>query len=234
MTTVSTTSTATTSTTTTSTAAEPATGFNTRGWNQGRRALVIGSGAAVGAVAQGLQHSGAAVLVADHAGLEAEAAVSSLLDRARTALGGEITTLVFADKVVAAADTSAQSLAQWQALTTINLDARFFCCAEFARRCIAAGQPGTILHLLPKSAEQAATGLAAAAAAAGGVLTLNMSLAVEWGRDNIRSNVLVTRLADSGVSAADPALPTLATLAAYYSSDYAAYITGACHGVDEV
>jgi NAD(P)-dependent dehydrogenase (short-subunit alcohol dehydrogenase family) len=218
-----------------STTVTPApTPLNTRGWNQGRRALVIGTGAAVEAVAEGLQHSGAAVLVVGHTGLEAEAAVSSLLDRARTELGGEVTTLVFADKPGAAADATLQTLAQWQALTTINLDARFFCCAEFARRCIAAHQPGTILHLLPKSAEQAASGLAATASAAGGVLTLNMSLAVEWGRDNIRSNVLVTRLADSGVSAADPALPTLANLAAYYSSDYAAYITGACHGVDEV
>lgn len=207
--------------------------INTSTWNRGRRALVIGTGPAVDSVADSLRQSGAAVLVASHAGVDREDEVVALLDRARAALGGELTTLVFADKLMAGSDSLALSLDQWHSLTAINLDGRFFCCTEFARRCIAAGQGGSILHLLPKSAEQAQQGLTASASAAGGVLTLNMSLAVEWGRDNIRTNIIATRLVDTGVSADDPALPSLGHLAAYYASDYAAYITGACHGVDE-
>ncbi len=202
-------------------------------WNKGRRALVIGSGTAVNAIVETLQLSGANVLLAPHDGLEHEQAVSALLDQARDELGGELTTLVFADKVVEPSDASALTLAQWHALTAINLDARFFCSAEFARRCIAAESAGSIMHLLSKSAEQANSGFSAGASAAGGVLTMNMSLAVEWGRDNIRSNIIATHLIDYELKADDPALPTLGNLVAYYSSDYAAYITGACHGVDE-
>jgi NAD(P)-dependent dehydrogenase (short-subunit alcohol dehydrogenase family) len=111
---------------------------------------------------------------------------------------------------------------------------RFFCAAELARRCIANGRKGAMLHLVSKRAEQSGVGLSASSSAAGGLATLSMSLAVEWGRDNLRSNLIVTRLMDETSPDDVAALRSLGNLSAYYCSDYGSYITGSCIGIDDV
>ena len=60
------------------------------------------------------------------------------------------------------------------------------------------------------------------AAAAGALGNLTKTLGVEWARDGIRVNSILTRDAGS----------TLGNLAAYLVSDYAAYVTGAVMGID--
>jgi NAD(P)-dependent dehydrogenase (short-subunit alcohol dehydrogenase family) len=202
-------------------------------WNQGRTALVIGSGAAVEAVAEGLRQSGAHVHRCDHGGLQSETVAASRFDEAEAALGGGVDILVYADAQQVGAAAEQFSLDEWHGLTQLNLDGRFFCCQQLARRCLAGGRPGVMLHLMSKAAERAQQGLSAAASAAGGVLNLNMSLAVEWARDNLRSNVIATRLVDECGEKDGDALASLAALAAYYCSDYGAYITGSCVGIDE-
>jgi len=93
---------------------------------------------------------------------------------------------------------------------------------------------GVILHLLSKTAEISQPGVSALATSARGVQNLNQSLAVEWARDNIRSNVICTRLVDCASEDDGKQLASLGALAAYYCSDYAAYITGSSVGIDEI
>jgi len=207
--------------------------MNIGNWNAGARALVIGHGPAINAVAQALETSGARVTRLNHDSVSNDIAAKTAFEQTELAMGGGITILVFGDRQSAAASADLMTLQDWRAVTAINLDARFFCAAELARRAMAGQRKAVMLHLIGKQAEDAISGNAAAASAAGGLLNLNMSLAVEWARDNIRSNVIATRLADQTGAGDDLALATLGAIAAYYCSDYAAYITGSCIGIDE-
>src|SRR3546814_4101 len=81
----------------------------------------------------------------------------------------------------------------------------------------ARGQGGAILFV---GAPEQALG-ADHAAAAGALGNLTKTLGVEWARDGIRVNAVLTR------SAGD----TLGHLAAYLVGDYAAYVTGAVMGI---
>jgi NAD(P)-dependent dehydrogenase (short-subunit alcohol dehydrogenase family) len=200
-------------------------------WNVGSNAIVVGAGGLVDAVAGALRASGAAVRPVGQETLADEHAVAAMFDAAETALGGRITTVVFADALGSGASTETLDLEAWHRVSAVNLDIRFFCAAELARRCLADGRKGALLHLVSGAAARAEAGSGPGAAAAGGVLNLNMSLAVEWGRDNIRTNIIASGLLDDPGSGRPGELESLATLAAYYCSDYASYITGSVIGV---
>lgn len=202
-------------------------------WNHGANALVVGSGKAVTAVVDALQESGARTVVVTHDHIRDEHAVRTLLEQAETTLAGKIGILVYADAPTPTASAETLSYEQWRDALTSSMDVRFFCTTEVARRCIADKRKGSVIHLTSKRAEQAKGGATAAAASAGGLLTLNMTLAVEWGRDNIRSNVVATRLLDSAEEGDSAQLSSLGALVSYYCSDYAAYITGSSIGIDE-
>ena len=108
--------------------------------------------------------------------------------------------------------------AEWRASLDAGLDRRFLGAKDFAERCRARGQGGAILFV---GAPEQALG-ADQAAAAGALGNLTKTLGVEWARDGIRVNSILTR--ETGA--------TLGHLAAYLVSDYAAYITGAVMGID--
>ena len=101
---------------------------------------------------------------------------------------------------------------------TYNFDRRFLGAKDFAGQCRARGTGGAILFV---GAPEQALG-ADQAAAAGALGNLTKTLGVEWARDGIRVNSVLTR--DAGA--------TLGNLAAYLVSDYAAYVTGAVMGID--
>lgn len=107
--------------------------------------------------------------------------------------------------------------AEWRASLDAGLDRRFLGAKEFAERCRARGTGGAILFV---GAPEQALG-ADQAAAAGALGNLTKTLGVEWARDGIRVNSILTR--DTG--------DTLGNLAAYLVSDYAAYVTGAVIGI---
>lgn len=109
------------------------------------------------------------------------------------------------------------SHAEWRASMGAGLDRRFVGARDFAVACRARGQGGAILFV--GSPEQALG--ADQAAAAGALGNLTKTLGVEWARDGIRVNSILTR--DDGA--------TLGNLAAYLASDYAAYVTGAVMGI---
>lgn len=202
-------------------------------WNVGAKALVIGNGPAVDAVASALEASGALLVRLGHERVINEVAVKEAFDEVESGAGGGIGVLVFADQAAVRMSAELMSLDNWRAVTSINLDARFFCAAELARRAIAGQRKAVMLHLMGKKAEVASSGNAAEASAAGGILNLNMSLAAEWARDNIRSNVIATRLVDHAGPQDTEGLATLGAVSSYYCSDYASYITGSSIGIDE-
>ena len=107
--------------------------------------------------------------------------------------------------------------AAWRASLDAGLDRRFLGAQDFAGRCRARGTGGAILFV---GAPEQALG-ADQAAAAGALGNLIKTLGVEWARDGIRVNGVLTREAGE----------TLGNLAAYLVSDYAAYVTGAVMGV---
>ena len=106
---------------------------------------------------------------------------------------------------------------EWRASLDAGLDRCFLGAREFADQCRARGKGGAILFT---AAPEQAMG-ADHAAAAGALGNLTKTLGVEWARDGIRVNSILTlEMGDS-----------LGNLAAYLVSDYAAYVTGAVMGV---
>jgi NAD(P)-dependent dehydrogenase (short-subunit alcohol dehydrogenase family) len=76
----------------------------------------------------------------------------------------------------------------WNAVTRIAIDGTFLCSAEFARRRIAAGEPGAIVN---NSAQYIWTGFpgdAHSAAAKTAVATMTRAMALEWAPHRIRVN----------------------------------------------
>lgn len=107
--------------------------------------------------------------------------------------------------------------AEWRASLDAGLDRRFLGAKDFAEACRAAGRGGAVLFI---GAPEQVLG-ADQAAAAGALGNLTKTLGVEWARDGIRVNSILTR--ETG--------DTLGKLAAYLASDYAAYVTGAVMGI---
>lgn len=107
--------------------------------------------------------------------------------------------------------------AEWRASLDTGLDRRFLGAKDFAEQCRARGRGGAILFV---GAPEQALGTDQAAAA-GALGNLTKTLGVEWARDGVRVNSILTR--DTG--------DTLGHLAAYLVSDYAAYVTGAVVGI---
>lgn len=109
------------------------------------------------------------------------------------------------------------SHAEWRASMDAGLDTRFLGAQAFAEQCRARGQGGAVLFV---GAPEQALG-ADQAAAAGALGNLTKTLGVEWARDGIRVNAILTH--EQG--------DTMGNLAAYLVSDHAAYVTGAVMGV---
>jgi NAD(P)-dependent dehydrogenase (short-subunit alcohol dehydrogenase family) len=108
--------------------------------------------------------------------------------------------------------------AEWRAALDAGLDQRFHIARALAEACRARGSGGAVIFV---GAPEQALG-ADHAAAAGALGNLTKTLAVEWARDGVRVNTVLTRQQGA----------TLGNLVAYLASDYAAYVTGAVMGVD--
>jgi NAD(P)-dependent dehydrogenase (short-subunit alcohol dehydrogenase family) len=112
-----------------------------------------------------------------------------------------------------------QSHEAWRQTLDSGLDQRFLQANEFAKHCRDRGAGGVVLFV---GAPEQSAGVDQAAAA-GALGNLTKTLGVEWARDGIRVNSILTHRADE----------TVGNLASYLVSDYAAYVNGAVMGVDD-
>jgi NAD(P)-dependent dehydrogenase (short-subunit alcohol dehydrogenase family) len=158
------------------------------------------------------------------------------------------TVLLCAAGVALEADSLDLSLAAWQRVLDVNLNGTFLACQEFARRCTAASQPGTIVNISSMSGQvvnvpqhQAAYNVSKAA-----VAMLTRSLAVEWLPLGIRVNAIAPGYFASDMTrdfvASHPAMADewrsripmgrmgepreLGPLAVYLASDQSSYMVG--------
>ncbi len=183
------------------------------GWLQGKRVLVLGTGEAAEIVAAAVAASGAECRRAE----AWDDTVNRPDDDALVHAG-------VASRWRAAVDTD---LAAWRASQSANLDSRFLATAAFFRNCAAAKRPGSVLMLA------AAEGDAARATANGALDNLVKSLAVEWARDGVRTNAIMSRQIGQDNSVADGARAALGNLAVWLLSDFAGYVNGTVTGIDE-
>ena len=161
-------------------------------WLSGKRARLEGDSPAI-----------AAALVAHGAALVAD---------------GDIDILVQVAAPAAIKPAHELTHAEWRATLDAGLDQRFLGAKAFAEAARARGVGGVVIFV---AAPEQALG-ADQAAAVGALGNLTKTLGVEWARDGIRVNTVLTRSGDE----------TLGNLVAYVASDYGAYITGAVMGVD--
>ena len=106
---------------------------------------------------------------------------------------------------------------EWRETLDAGLDQRFLLAKHLAASRRDAGESGAVLFVGAPDQSRGAD----QAAAAGALGNLTKTLGVEWARDGIRVNSVLTW--EWG--------ETLGHLAAYLVSDYASYVTGAVMGV---
>ena len=132
------------------------------------------------------------------------------------------------------------------AILNIVLHGSFYCTVAAGRRWIEAGRPGTVLSVATTPSFTGSAFTAPSAAAKAGIVAMTRSLAVEWGKKNIRLNAVAPGLfptegawerlypPGSQVEPQELSVPLrrvgqhieLANLFAYLAADESSYITG--------
>lgn len=197
----------------------------------GRHAMVAGTGAAVDSVAKALAALGARVTHIRNPSADA-AAIAAAFVEADARQGRPVDLLVHAGAPLGNEAAETVSVEGWRHGFSADIDGRFLHAAEFARRRIAAHERGAILFLMPSP--RICSGRAAQLSAHGALDNLVKSLAVEWGRDGIRTNAIASAVVDDFAAASSAAQASLGNLAGYILSDQGAYITGMVMGIDEL
>jgi NAD(P)-dependent dehydrogenase (short-subunit alcohol dehydrogenase family) len=143
------------------------------------------------------------------------------------------------------------SINGFNAIVNTVLNGTFYCTLSVGKHMIQTGG-GVILNILANYAETGASYVIPSAVAKAGVLNLTRSLAVEWGKFNIRLNAIapgptptegawkalmpdptIEEMTLSGIPLKRFGQPKeMALLACYLLSDAAAYITGNCVLID--
>lgn len=178
----------------------------------GRAAIVTGGANGIGReIALRLAAAGAAVLVADRDGAEADAVAGEVEAAGGRAVGravdvqdpagcealvavacevfGRLDTLVTSAGIARAQPFLRTTLELWQETLAVNLTGTFLCCQAATPAMVAAGG-GRIITLASVSGERGGTGRAAYGASKGGVITLTRVMAVELARHNITVNAI--------------------------------------------
>ena len=159
-------------------------------------------GARIGVLSRAEEHRAAGIAAVEAAGSKAIGvetdirqadAVARAFDAVEAAFGlpGILINNAAGNFPVPAEDMSPNA---WRAVVEIVLNGTFHCSREFARRCLAADRPGSILNIGASYAWTGGPGFAHSAAAKAGVKNLTETLAVEWAPYGIRVNCLVPGL----------------------------------------
>ncbi len=189
----------------------------------GRVVVVSGAASGIGrAIAQGLCEAGARVALVDRdaegvalavdalraAGAEAlglvcdiadEAGVRAAAERVRRELG-PVAGLVNNAGLLRAGPLAEVTLADWNAVLSVNLTGYLLCAREFGADMRVAGR-GSIVHVASISALHPQTRSGAYSASKAGVLLLNKQLAAEWGPLGVRSNAVCPGMIRTALSA---------------------------------
>lgn len=178
----------------------------------GRVAIVTGAGGGIGgAIATELAGAGAAVALLDRDGAAAEsvaatlrsggakamaiacdttdeASIAAAFAAARDALGNA-QVLVNNAGILRPGPLADIALAQWNALLAVNLTG-YLLCAQAARPQMLAAGGGAIVHIASIAATNPQPRSGAYSPSKAAVAMLSQQLALEWGPDRIRSNVV--------------------------------------------
>ena len=238
----------------------------------GRVAIVTGAAGGIGrATAQAFAAAGAKVVAADVnlAGVEETAneigenamamqvdvadpaACESMVERTVAAFGR--LDILFANAGIAGNPTYTlnQSLEDWQRVIDVNLSGVFYC-TRFALPAMLAGGRGVIINTASIDGFNGMATLGPYTASKHGVIGLTRSVALEYGRQNIRSVAIcpgfidtpmtkqgLTEEAAAGLGQAiphpegRPARPEeVANMVTWLASDLAGYVNGSYHVVD--
>ncbi|MFQ5513613.1 MAG: SDR family NAD(P)-dependent oxidoreductase [Myxococcota bacterium] len=240
----------------------------------GRRALVTGAASGIGrATTERLAAEGARLLCCDtqaeplerlvkelaEGGVEAEARVCDVSDpeavratvEAGTAHLGGLDVLCNVAGILLFSHTHELSLADWNRILAVNLTGTFLMCREAIPHLLESR--GNIVNVSSTAALRAHPWTAAYTAAKAGVLAFTHGLAVEYGRQGLRANVVCPGSIATPIQkafhvpkGADPKLvrrmlpltggaqppETVATAIAFLASDEAAHINGTTLRVD--
>jgi len=164
---------------------------------------------------------------------------------------GRLDILVNNSGIIRRAPVLEYEQADWETTLAVNLSAAFYLSQAFARRLVAAGQPGKIVNVASLLSFQGGMLVPAYAAAKSGLAGLTRALANEWARHGINVNAIAPGYMATDLTAAlraDPARaePMLARIpagrwgapadvqgaAVFLCSEAAAYVHGAVLPVD--
>ena len=144
-------------------------------------------GAAAEAVAARLR-AGGAKAAASACNITEEASVRAALDATRAALG-DAAILVNNAGILRPGGLADIPLAEWNALLAVNLTG-YLACAQAVRPQMLARGGGAIVHIASIAATNPQPRSGAYSPSKAGVAMLSRQLALEWGPDGIRSNIV--------------------------------------------
>lgn len=186
----------------------------------GKTAAITGGGGGIGrAVAVGLAKLGVTPLLLDRdmagcdqtlaalkaVGVEARAISCDIADeasvRAAVTEAGPVDILVNNAGILRPGPLASLSLEEWNRLMSVNLTGYFLCAQAFGQGMLARGK-GAIVHIASIASRfpQAASGAYSVSKA--GVVMLSQQIALEWGPQGVRSNVVSPGLVRTPMSEA--------------------------------
>jgi len=161
-------------------------------------ALIDRNGDAVRQVAGRIAATGAPAIGID-CDIGDEAAVRAAAAQARRELG-PVDGLVNNAGLLRPGALDEISLADWNAVLSVNLTGYLLCAREFGRDMLERGR-GSLVHIASISSLHPQTRSGAYSASKAGVLLLNNQLAAEWGPRGVRSNAICPGMIRTALSA---------------------------------
>lgn len=119
-----------------------------------------------------------------------EASVAEAFAQAEAVLGAPVDLLINNAGIADGGFVHELSVEQWDRVVDTNLKGPWLVSREFARRLIAGGRPGVVVHVASILGQRVAQAVSSYCASKAGLLHLTEAQALEWSRHGIRVNAL--------------------------------------------